>query len=182
MAKAKKPNCGGNHQDDESDSKATKPKSGKKIPLWLYEPHKSCSICHLLCDCRDCPETEKPALRKAHAGEKANTGPSRSTRGQLQKISPTENNNKTVQRLEGQSQAKSTCVHSVTTSSYLVTFTDGTESMNANGCTDDGSNKSIVSPRFAERAVLNGMGQMTKMDKVTLQVALKNTTEAQSFK
>lgn len=92
-----------------------------------------------------------------------------------------EANNKTVRRREGQSQTKSTCSHSATTSSYPVTVTDGAESKTANGRLDDGSDESLVSPKFSKRAVLNGFGKMTKIDKVTLHVALKNTTEAQSF-
>lgn len=47
--------------------------------------------------------------------------------------------------------------------------------------TDDGSDKSIVSSKFAERAVLNGIGKMTKIDKVSLQLALKDADRAQLF-
>lgn len=53
--------------------------------------------------------------------------------------------------------------------------------MIANGRTDDGTDESIVFSKFAERSVLNGIGKMTKIDKVSLQVALKDAYCAQSF-
>lgn len=85
-----------------------------------------------------------------------------------------------MRRLEGQSQAKTTCVQNAATLSYLVTVTDGAESMTANGPNKDGREESTVSPKLAERAVFNGIGKMTKIDRVTLQVGLKNITTAQS--
>lgn len=62
-----------------------------------------------------------------------------------------------------------------------MTVSDGNELMISKGLTDDGSDESIVSPKFAERVVLNGIGKMTKIDSVKLQVALNNSSEAQSF-
>lgn len=53
--------------------------------------------------------------------------------------------------------------------------------MTAHGRTDDGSDESIVSPKFAEQALLNGIGKLTKIDQVTLQVALKDGESAQEF-
>lgn len=51
--------------------------------------------------------------------------------------------------------------------------------MPVNCRTDDGSDKFIVSPKFSERSVLNGIVKMTKINKLTLQVALNSTSEAQ---
>lgn len=42
------------------------------------------------------------------------------------------------------------------------TVSDGTESMTANGRTDEGRDKTIVSSTFAEYEVLNGIGNISK--------------------
>lgn len=63
---------------------------------------------------------------------------------------------------------------------YCTTI-DVAESMTAIERTDDGSNESIYSPKSADRSVLNGIGKMRKVDKVTLHVALKNTTKSSVF-
>lgn len=53
--------------------------------------------------------------------------------------------------------------------------------MTVNGRTDDGSDESIVSLKFEEHTVLKCIGGMTKIDSVTLQVALMDPSDAQSF-
>lgn len=87
-SKSEKPSRGGNRQDNESESKATKPKSKKKLRMCLYELQKSPGIRHLLRSCRDCLENEKPLLFKANADKKVCTGPLRSSRSQVHKTAP----------------------------------------------------------------------------------------------
>lgn len=58
---------------------------------------------------------------------------------------------------------------------------DGEESIEAIGRPDDGSDESIVSSKLAEKAVLNGIGKMSKIPLVKLQVALKEGEEAKEF-
>lgn len=63
--------------------------------------------------------------------------------------------------LEGTSLARPKNVKKTNPSSVLVTVTDDAESLIANGRTDDGSDESLVPSTFAERAVMNGIGEMT---------------------
>lgn len=53
--------------------------------------------------------------------------------------------------------------------------------MTARGRADDGSDETIVSSSFVERAVLNGIVKMMKVEKVVFQVALKDGDATQSF-
>lgn len=66
--------------------------------------------------------------------------------------------------------------------SCTVTLADGGTTMDAVGTCDDGSDESIVSPCVAERAVLQGIGRMTAIRTIELQVALKDGERPQSFK
>lgn len=151
-----------------------------ELPICLYGPHKAKGYRHLLKDCTQCPEQEKKELLKARAEEKYKTGPARSTRSQtaLGSSSTADKNAEEAKKVTGRIQPSSQLLASP---SFQVNVMDGTESMTANGRTDDGSDESIVSSRFAEKAVLNGIGKMTKIDKVSLQVALKEDETAQSF-
>lgn len=66
-------------------------------------------------------------------------------------------------------------------SSFEVQFQDGNESLWANGRADDGYDESIITARIAEHAVLNGVGKIKKITPISLQVALKSGSEAESF-
>lgn len=71
--------------DDDKDSETEPIKRTKhdpKLPICLYPPHKAKGYWHYLKDCTACSEQEKKDLLKAHAEEKAKTGPSKSTRAQ----------------------------------------------------------------------------------------------------
>ena len=169
----------GNRQK-EHENKKTQTKSTRSLPICLYGPHKERGLRHLLRDCRECPEEEKEKLFKAYADEKAKTGPSRSTRGQRQKSAEADSDKKqSVRRLDNSSQPNA--VNEPNDTSFPVTITNGTACLTANGRTDDGSDESVVSSTFAESAVLQGIGTMTNIDKVSLQVALKDSSKAQSF-
>lgn len=62
-----------------------------------------------------------------------------------------------------------------------IRIEDGDEILDTVGRIDDGSDESIVSPHLAEKAVLNGIGKMAKIKPLSLQVALKEADDAQSF-
>lgn len=53
--------------------------------------------------------------------------------------------------------------------------------MTANERTDNGSNQLNVSQKFAEQAVLNGIGKMKTIEKIRLQVALKEEENGQTL-
>lgn len=146
-------------------------KSTKKAPICPYEPHKSKGYHHWLKDCTACTEEEKTALFKQLADEKAATGPSKSTRGQKQRDDP-------KHPVAGRLQPT---IGKTISSSFTVTLCDGNECMAAQGRADDGSDESIVSSTVAEKAVLNGIGKLTKIDPVFLQVALKQGDNAEKF-
>ena len=54
-------------------------------------------------------------------------------------------------------------------------------SIACSGRCDDGSDETLISPRVAETAVLKGIGRLNKIDKVVVQVALKECDTAQQF-
>lgn len=58
---------------------------------------------------------------------------------------------------------------------------DATESMTGNARIDDGSDEHIDSSKFAERAFLNDICNNTKIDKDSLQAALRDNESAKSF-
>lgn len=58
---------------------------------------------------------------------------------------------------------------------------DGGEFVHTVGRTDDGSDESIMSARLAKRVVLNGICKMTKIERPSLQVALKEDYKAKAF-
>ena len=67
------------------------------------------------------------------------------------------------------------------TPSCPITVSDGRASHQATGRCDGGSDASIVSPRLAERAALQGIRKIHAINPVRLNVALKSGEEPQSF-
>lgn len=67
-------------------------------------------------------------------------------------------------------------------SSFEVAFINNNEFYSATGQADYGAGESVVSSKVAEHAVLRGIGEMTKRDLFTLQVALKDSTVAEKFR
>lgn len=113
------------------------------------------------------------AIFKRMADEKAATQPSKSTRGQLKETTETKEDVKVAGPMKA--------TEGPTSSSFTVLIDDCGETMTAKGHADDGSDESIVSSRVAERAVLNGIGKLTRIAPVTLQVALKTGSDAEMF-
>lgn len=156
--------------DDDKDSETEPIKRTKhdpKLPICLYPPHKAKGYWHYLKDCTACSEQEKKDLLKAHAEEKAKTGPSKSTRAQKlataaaasatassQSSSGTANQNVTG-RLKPVNFEKKT-------SSFNVNLCDGSEQVSAVGRADDGSDESIVTSKLAETAAIQGIEKYLK--------------------
>lgn len=67
----------------------------------------------------------------------------------------------------------------LSTPSMKIRVEDGGEFVDTVGRTDDGRHESIVSPGLAERAVLNSIVKMTKVENLSLQVALKEVDKVQ---
>lgn len=63
-----------------------------------------------------------------------------------------------------------------------MTFIDNNKSYSATGRVDGGADESVVLSKIAEHVFLNGVGKMAKIDPVFLQVALKDSTNAEKFK
>lgn len=147
----------------------------KTLPVCLWPPHRAKGYRHYLKDCTACPDDEKKVLFKALSDANAATGPSKSTRSQMKAAaSPAMTDTKDL--VTGRMTEKLS-----RTGSVQVELQDGSETVNARGRADDGSDESIVSSRIAEQAVLNGVGKMAKITPITLQVALKSGANAETF-
>lgn len=66
-------------------------------------------------------------------------------------------------------------------STFDVTFSDDNEGYAAEGREDDGADETIISSRIAQYAVLNVIGKMIKLPPITLQVALKYSSDGARF-
>lgn len=66
-------------------------------------------------------------------------------------------------------------------SSFMITVTDGPKPMCGRDRTDDKSDLSILSAPFAEKAVLNGDVKIENIDKLVIQVVMKDGVKAQAF-
>lgn len=103
-------------------------------------------------------------LPKTFFNEKARTGLSRSTSGQLQEV----HHSKSIVKIEkdgtwGHLRVISTHQESP---SFMIKVRDGPESMCARGLTDGGTDMFILYACFDEKAVLNGFGKIKNMDKI----------------
>lgn len=149
----------------------------------MYGPCKAKGLRRRLKDCTQCPTEQKKALLDAYYEEKNNADatPAQSTRPK------TKEENKTTGRLHKTDEEKTwgriheTSTETQNTPSMTIRIEDGDESLKTVGPTDDGSDESIVSLRLAEKAVLEGIGRKTKIQSLSLQVALKEDDDAQSF-
>lgn len=147
--------------------------------MCLYGPHKDRGMRNFFRDCLDCPKDKRKELFKKLFENNSKTGPFTGLRSRPEK-SNEENKMelKSTERTVGRLAPKS---RSSLSPSIKFTSSNEISPMTACGRTDDGNNESIVSPKLAEKAVLNGIEKMTKFDKVCLQVALKNGSSAETF-
>lgn len=151
-----------------------KPASG-----FLYEPSKKNCIIKRLNDCPDCPDDEKKRLWKTIFDEMVKCSSSIAQRGQLQMV----NESKLIVRKEEDGSTGSLGVTStdLRSPSSLVAVTDGPEFSCARGSTDDGIYEFFVSVSLAEKKVLKGFGKIKKINKILIQVAMKDYKKTQSF-
>eukprot|EP00737_Agarophyton_chilense_P003792 gb/GEZJ01004544.1/.p1 GENE.gb/GEZJ01004544.1/~~gb/GEZJ01004544.1/.p1 ORF type:complete len:294 (-),score=41.13 gb/GEZJ01004544.1/:342-1223(-) len=149
--------------------------------MCLYGLHKANGYRFLLWDCIYCPENEKLVLLQARAEEMARNGPSRSNRSQRAASSQISagSDPKPGCKVTGCLQPVS---HPRTSSSFSVPLFDGTIIVTTTIRTDDGSDESTtVSPKLGESSFINGIGKLTKITPVPLQVTLKDKDVPQTF-
>lgn len=151
-------------------------KTNKDLPICLWPPHRERGIRHRLKDCRDCPDAEKKGLFEELSREKASDGPAANTRSKSTDKDETKkeyaSGNPKTGRLVTKTDRSPKCT---------MTLCDGTTTMDAVGRCDDGSDDSLASPRVAEAAALKGIGKLTSIDPVTIEVALRQGKNTQSF-
>lgn len=121
------------------------------------------------------PEDEKKTSIQKRADRKAATGSSKSTPSQTKPLV------RKVTRSSSIIGRINTVRGNTFSPSFPVTVADGDTTITALGRTDDGSDESIHSSKFAESAVLKEIGEMSQIKAANLQVGLKNAEAAQSF-
>ena len=170
----KKKNFEGNyktkHQERASSSSPTvagKKKKWREAPVCLCERRRSRGIRHLLKDCNVCPEEEKKRLRDEHFADRPKNGPAANTgskQGNCGRIVKHKDHNWTDRN-----------------TSCTVQLAERSASLIATGRCDDGADDTIVSPKIAQRAAIEGIGRMSRIKPVVLQVALTDGGKPQTF-
>lgn len=175
----------GNRSTDRDSTKGTPQSSNnsrqnnrpkKFIPACPFPSCMRQKLMHWIDDCPKANDAEKRQMKKDLAAKRAQDGPARSTRGQKTRVRFAEDaaSRGTTGRLSNTAD--------VDTSSCIVTVSDGLASLDTAGRCDDGSDESLVSPSLAERAAMKGIGKLSSIAPVRLQVALKKEEqEAQTF-
>lgn len=109
-------------------------------------------------------------LLKHLANENVATGPSRSTSAHK---AAAEQKSGVAGRLQSPQEAS-------LSSSFTVTFTDGDNTLTAEGRSYDGSDESITSAQVAENSFHNGIAKIKEIAPVSLQVVLKKCSDAEA--
>lgn len=150
----------------------------EELPLCLWEPHRRKGLRHLLKDCRACPPDERQKLYAKRAEEFARDGPAKGTRSQTH-TPPTLITTKTdKQPTTGRLKQ---VISAFNSPSCPIEVRDGPVTHAGMGRCDDGSDESIVSPTLAQAAVVKGIGRMTAIAPIKIQVALKETGNPATF-
>lgn len=165
-------NRSGNPGENPPDKNKDK---NREQPLCLWEPHRKAGLRHLLRHCKECPPEEKKRIREQIAKEKAKTGPAKSPRAQIAQQAEQEKHKKDPPKIAARISNQQG------TAACQITLKDDSATLPCVGRCDDGADESIVSPQLAESAVLSGIGKMKKIKPVTVQAALKESREAQTF-
>lgn len=129
----------------------------------------------MLRDFKEFPEDVKKRLRKNIAAENAKTGPSKSIHSQVAKKSEQQKDKQQTPKTAGRLSTMDS------SAACKITLKDDDATLPCMGRCDDGADDSLVSLGLAESAVLNGVGKLKKISPVTVHVALKNKSEAQTF-
>lgn len=185
-----KPKRGGNNNDKppRTDFGNNNYKKGgsstRQAPPCPHPPCKAKGSRHWIRDCTDSSDKEKTNYISEIAASKSRDGPSRSTRSQTgdRKFDPTDTvkGRYTVGRMKKPHSNNKNTVETETPSCPVL-VSDGMASISATGRCDDGSDDSLASPTLAERAAIQGIGKIRKVNPVHIQVALKSGDDAQSF-
>lgn len=171
---------GGNPPTDKTKTDEKSP----QLPLCLWPPHMEKGILHMPKDCKDCPQAEEQAPydkraedgAKERAARNARKDPAAGTCSQT-RPPPTPPAYKQEEKLKTFGQMKCP-IDAFKSLSSPVTANDGPATHTGVGRFDDGSDKSIAAPSFAQHAVLQGIGRMSAINPVRIQVALKGKEEA----
>lgn len=167
-------------KDDSSGSSSPADgKSKRQPPICAMPKCQKDGVRHYWSECpepdaaKDAKRKELAEKRKEEPAERAKDGPSKSTRAQKSEQSKGSESKATTGRL------KVPTVHDGP--AITIELAEDTSSITCVGRCDDGSDDSLVAPHVAERAVLDGIGKIKKIDPVTVSVALKKDEEAQQF-
>lgn len=169
---------GGNSDGKNNDFRSGGGGNQNELPLCLWEPHRSKGIRHLLRNCTECPDDTKRALLARRAEEKARDGPASGTRSQNQIPTPSASQTSVKPPTAGRLQQP---ISPFTSPSCPAEVFDGPSSHSGVARCDDGSDESIASTKMAQDAVLKGIGRMSSITPVRIQVALRDSSEAASF-
>ena len=178
-----KPDAG----EGRDNGRPRKPRREREAPNCPFGRCKSNGRKHWIRDCPESTDKEKEDMLAEIAASKARDGPRKSTRGQKGTYTATKSSHNTSGGLrvggtagclgrKPKSGAKTRHIPSCN-----ITVSDGNAWLDSQGRCDDGSDDSIVSPALAEKAVIRGIGKITAIKPVYLQVALKDGEEAQKF-
>lgn len=160
----------GSKRIDEESRKEQGDETSKTLFLW--EPHISRDINHKQNYFWACPDDKNNSLCEFLAPKRARDGPESNKRG--------ENFTRDAKFLKWESTAG--CLHlSEITWSCSLLVSDWTTYMVCTGRWDDGSDEIISSSQMVEATVIKGVGRMSAISPVYIQVALHNTEKSQTF-
>lgn len=133
---------------------------------------------HCIEDCAASTDAEKTAMKSALPAQRAKNGPFKRTRNQTANISGSSTGDfrQTTGRL---TDSKKSC--STGDPSLFVSISDRLATVDATRFYDDGSDEILVSLMLAERAVLQGVWKLSKINPVKPHVALRKGSKPQTF-
>lgn len=154
-------------------------KNNRPAPDCPFGTCKKKSAKHLIKECPEATDAEKSKMLSERIAARALDGPSRATRSQTTARSDTRTApNGNIGRLKPSNTEN---LKTDDSPSYNISLSDGMAELTALSRCDDSSDDSIVAAKMAERASSQGIGKITKIKPVRLQVALKSGDDAQEF-
>ena len=120
-------------------------------------------------------------MKQVIAEQKAKGGPSRSTRSQTSGAKSTNSESSKATGTAGRLVHRTPVTNDRDSAALPLFVSDGIAKMDAIGRADDGSDDTLVSPKLSEAAALQGIGKLSAISPVLLQVALKQGEEPQKF-
>lgn len=147
----------------------------------IYAPQKDKGIRNRIRECKDCLEDERRRLFDELAKQRVSDCLPKSTRGKHDGSDKNKGSNKsrnkdgTVGRVGKRDKPSARVSNSPF---YNMTITDGTVSIDATSRCADGSYKSIASTKLEESAVVKGIGKISAIEPIRLEIALKKGERA----